>query len=205
MTLVKICGLKDPENIAAAVDAGADFIGFVFYAPSPRFITPEDAKKLSVIVPPHVKKIGLFVNANDAEIEAARASIDMIQLHGDEMPDRASEIKARFDLPVIKAVRIGGSGDVITINEFEDIVDWILVDARTKNEYGGTGHTFDWNLLREKTFKKPWMLSGGLNAENVKSAITALKPTAVDVSSGVETSKGAKNSKKITEFIRFVK
>ena len=209
MTKVKICGLKDRKSLDSAVNAGADFIGFVFYPPSPRFITPEQASVLKQAIPSGVKAVGLFVDASNEEIETAAKilPLDMLQLHGSESAERIKDIKARFSLPVIKAIRIGGAQDLDSIQDYEECTDWLLFDARPENAIlpGGTGQVFDWTLLSKKTFQRPWMLSGGLTAQNVSQALSCLQPDAVDVSSGVESAPGIKKPEKIRDFINTIK
>ncbi|PZP57469.1 MAG: phosphoribosylanthranilate isomerase [Micavibrio aeruginosavorus] len=210
MTLVKICGLKTPEAIDAAVQAGATFLGFVFFEKSPRNVTPEEAATLVERVPGHVKTVGLFVDPSDEEISRVLkiAKLDIIQLHGSETPQRNAEIKSRYNLPIIKAVKISAPEDLITLGPAQAVADWVLFDAKAheKSELpGGNGIVFDWQLLKGLKVTKPWMLSGGLHAENIKIALDALSPDAVDVSSGVEDLPGFKNPAKIREFIELVK
>lgn len=207
MTLVKICGIKDPENMTAAIEAGANFIGFVFYEPSPRYIEPDIAKTLSQQLPTGVKAVGLFVNPTDEYLEEITGFVplDIIQLHGDESPQRVNAIREKFAMPVMKAIRVASAEDLSDLAEFEKAADWILFDAKSQSEYGGTGHAFDWGILKDMQLSKPWMLGGGLNAGNVKDALSILSPTAVDVSSGVEITRGQKDVRKIKDFIRAIK
>jgi len=212
-TPVKICGLKDPENLQAAIDAGARYVGFVFYEPSPRNVTFDIAWNLARAVPTGVRSIGLFVNPTDEQLERILTGVqlDMIQLHGDETPGRIAEIKARYNMPIIKAIRVASASDLDNLDGFEAAADWLLFDAKIdsagadKTMLGGTGHSFDWNLLKGWKFKKPWMLSGGLNADNVGEALSALSPTALDISSGVEITRGQKDAGKIAEFMTAVR
>ena len=207
MTAVKICGITDTENLRAALDAGAKYIGFVFYKDSPRNIDPQVAWKLSREIPDDVTAVGLFVNPTDKELNAVLSSVKLgiIQLHGDEDPMRIVEIKASYGLPIMKALRIGDADDLENIPKFEKCADWLLFDAKIDGQQGGTGKTFDWNLLKDRKFYKPWMVSGGLNAGNVAQALNILHPDAVDVSSGVEKERGQKDPAKIREFIEAVK
>lgn len=209
MTEVKICGLSTPETLTTAVESGARFVGFVFYPPSPRHVAFDTAFHLARAVPTGVRSIGLFVNPEDEELEriATGIQLDMIQLHGDETPERVAEIKARFAMPVIKAIRVATKYDLEGIEEFEDAADWLLFDAKPANAElpGGTGQSFDWNILKGKSFKKRWMLSGGLDTDNVKEALSILKPNAVDISSGVESAPGIKDAEKIKSFIKAVR
>ena len=207
MTEVKICGLKDSENLKAAIDAGAGFVGFVFFESSPRNIDFHTAANLRQLTPENVKAVGLFVNPSNADLEkfAVGLRLDMIQLHGEETPDRIMDIKRAFGIPVMKAIRIGDKTDLEQLDEFLPVADWLLFDVKVEGEHGGTGKSFDWSLLRRRKIEKPWMLSGGLNAGNVASALGILRPKAVDVSSGVEIERGVKDAAKIRAFIKAAK
>lgn len=208
MVQVKICGIKTPEILQVAVEAGARFIGFVFYPPSPRSIATDTAKELALMLPTGVRAVGLFVNPTDEQLDAVTGCVplDMLQLHGDETLQRVAEIKARFALPVIKAFPVSTVEDFRCAEDYT-AADWFLFDAKPQqdNIYGGTGQSFDWTLLRGKSFSKPWMLSGGLTPENVGQALEILSPTAVDVSSGVESSRGVKDEAKIRAFLAAVR
>lgn len=207
MTAVKICGITDPENLRASCKSGARFIGFVFYEPSPRNISFDIAWNLAREVPTGVRSIGLFVDPKDDFLEHIISGIqlDMIQLHGSESPERVAEIKDKFKMPVIKAIRIHDESDLDGIERYELVADWLLFDAKSSKAQGGTGESFDWNVLEGRTFSKPWMLSGGLTPENICEALKALNPDAVDVSSGVEMERGVKDPQKIRAFIDAVK
>ena len=207
MTHVKICGVTEPHSLQAAINAGTRFIGFVFYEPSPRFVEHDIAWTLSQMVPTGVRSVGLFVDPDDTYIKHITSSVplDMIQLHGDETPARVSQIKSLINMPIIKAIPVSSAQDVNQAANYEQIADWLLFDTKTDSGSGGTGQTFDWTLLKDKQFQRPWMLSGGLNTNNIHSALSALKPDAVDVSSSVEESRGVKSPEKITEFINTVK
>lgn len=205
MTAVKICGIKDPETFTATVDAGADFIGLVFYEPSPRYIVPENAALLSHLPRKNARIVGLFVNPTDQELlhTLSQANLDMIQLHGEESPQRVAQIAALSNLPVIKALGLRGPEDLDNVAAYEEVADWLLFDYKADHPTlpGGTGQSFDWAILQGKTFKKPWMLSGGLTPENAVEALKTLKPDALDVSSGVESARGIKDPAKIRAFI----
>ena len=209
MTVIKICGLREPETLKAAVEAGARFIGFVFYPPSPRYIAPAQAGELMRMLPSTVRSVGLFVDPTDETLEntIALAPVDMIQLHGSESPERVKDIREKLMRPIIKAIGVRHEPDLDSVKKYEPVSDWLLFDARPENASlpGGTGQSFDWSLLAEKTFTIPWMLSGGLDENNVQTALAALKPDAVDVSSGVERARGVKDSNKIKTFINKVK
>lgn len=208
MTAVKICGLRDPENLRVAAEAGARFAGFVFYPPSPRFLEIEQARILAESLPEGLLGVGLFVDPSDEEISRVLGTVplDMIQLHGEESPERVAEIAALANLPVIKAIRLRAPEDIGEAEKYEEVADWLLFDSKIDHDLpGGTGQRFDWEILKNRTFKKPWMLSGGLTPENVAEALKILKPGAMDVSSGVEAARGVKDPEKIRAFLKSVK
>jgi len=208
MVQVKICGIKTPETLEAAAQNGARFVGFVFYPPSPRSVEADTAKELALMLPTGVKGVGLFVDPTDDQLEAVlgKVQLDMIQLHGEEAPQRIMQIKERFSMPIIKAIAVMDLADIQRAQDY-DAADWLLFDTKMPNSNisGGSGHAFDWSLLSGQTFSKPWMLSGGLNAKNIKQVLESLSPDAVDVSSGVETIRGVKDADKIKAFIRAAK
>lgn len=200
-TRVKICGITSVEDALSAVKFGADAIGLVFYAPSPRAVTMEAAKEISAAVPAFVTVVGLFVNAEKAEIEkiVSEVGIDLIQFHGDE----SSAFCGQFNRPYIKAVRVKPDTNLVQYaDDFSD-AKALLLDAYTEGVPGGTGKSFDWGLIPQHLVK-PVILAGGLSAENVAQAIERVKPYAVDVSGGVERAKGLKDVKKIQEFMQQV-
>jgi len=205
--IVKICGLSTEETIEAAVNAGADFVGFVFYPPSPRAVTPERAGRLVPPIPRRVGKVGLFVDPDDALIDRAltQAGLDMIQLHGLEAPGRVAEIRERFRRPVMKAIRVGGATDVAAADRYLAAADRLLFDAQPPKRAGalpgGNGEPFDWSLLAGRSWPLPWMLSGGLTIQNVAQALRTTGAPSIDVSSGVETSPGIKDAGLIRDFI----
>lgn len=205
MTAVKICGINTPEALEAATSYGARYVGFVFYPPSPRNVSFDIAWNLARAVPTGVRSVGLFVDPEDALLEQIVTGIqlDMIQLHGNETPGRIAEIKSKYAMPVMKAIRVRDESDLDNIAGYEAAADWLLFDSKPENAAlpGGTGHSFDWSLLKGKTFSKPWMLSGGLTPENVPDALAQLSPNALDVSSGVESAPGVKDAEKIKAFI----
>jgi phosphoribosylanthranilate isomerase len=205
VTNVKICGITTAEALAAAADA--DFVGFVFYAKSPRALTASAATPLALAAASRLKKVGLFVDPDNMQLEQILSSVklDMIQLHGNENPDRVRDIAARTKLPVVKAVRVATAADVQKARSYESVAQWLLFDAKVEGQQGGTGRAFDWSLLKGFRSPLPWMLSGGLNAANVGAALSVLAPNAVDVSSGVETAPGKKDPSLIREFIEIVK
>ncbi len=199
MTQVKICGIKTPDTLDAAVSGGARFVGFVFYPPSPRHVDKDTAKELVMNLPTGVRSVGLFVDPSDEELDnvLGYVSLDMVQLHGSETVRRVSEIKEKYAVPIIKAFSVTCAADIEKSKAYEDVANWLLFDNKT----GGSGQKFDWSLLKDKEFSKPWMLSGGLNANNVEEALKILSPNAVDISSGVERARGVKCPDKIRSFI----
>ncbi len=209
MSDVKICGIKDQEALDAAIEAGVRYVGFVFYPDSPRYIDPAEAKILAESVPKSVRRVGLFVDPGNKQLEKILGIVplDMVQLHGDKTPQRVIEIKELTSKPVMKAIRIATKYDLEELEDHETAADWLLFDSKPAgaSQPGGTGQSFDWSILKDKTFKKPWMLSGGLTEENVVDALSLLNPKVVDVSSGVESEKGIKDPEKIRNFINIVK
>ena len=200
---IKICGITTPEALDAAVDGGADYIGLVFWPGSVRYITCDSAASLSERARSRIKRVGLFIDPSDDLLRDTlqRTGLDMIQLHGREEQRRVQEIRARFGLPVIKAVRIGGAADLRHQAVTAPAADMLLFDADVKGMMGGTGVAFDWDLLKAFRASVPWMLSGGLTPENIRAALDTARPDAVDVSSGVEDSPGVKSPARIRAFI----
>jgi phosphoribosylanthranilate isomerase len=205
--LIKICGLRTPEALDAALDAGADMVGFVFFPPSPRHLGYEAAKLLGERVNGRAKKVALSVDATDAEIGQVVAALkpDMLQLHGRETPERLATVRSRFGLPVMKAIPVEQRADLSPVRQYAQFADRILFDARAPRDAtrpGGLGKTFDWRLLENLAIGVPFMLSGGLDAQNVAEAIAITCADGVDVSSGVERAAGDKDPDKIREFVR---
>lgn len=206
--IVKICGLKTPETLDVALDAGADMVGFVFFPPSPRHIaTMAQTRELGSRVNGRAKKVALTVDAGDLLLEDIVAALapDMLQLHGHETPARVAEVKARFNLPVMKALPVETAADIAAVKDYEKAADRILFDARAPKDAtrpGGLGTPFDWNLLKGVKIALPYMLSGGLTPDNVAEALRITGASAVDVSSGVERAPGEKDAEKIRAFIR---
>lgn len=208
-TQAKICGINTPESMTAAVKHGAAHIGLVFFPKSPRDVSPEEAAMLAARVPPQVNTVGLFVNPEDALIDRVLEAVplDILQLHGSESPERCAEIKARTGRQVMKALPVREADDLIPALEYQKACDWLLFDAKAPegaDRPGGNAVAFDWQLLTGKRWEKPWMLAGGLTADNVASAIRLTAAPHVDTSSGVEDSPGVKNPHKIGEFLRAV-
>ena len=203
---VKICGLTDPVHVADAVGAGADYLGFNFFPKSPRYVDFETAAKLMSDVPDPVKNVALVVNEDNATLDALveTARPDILQLHGAETPDRVAEVKARFGLPVMKAIGIAEAGDLPQIDAFGAVADYLLIDAKPpkgSDRPGGNAVTFDWTLLADREIPGPWLLAGGLVPGNVAEAIQRTGATQVDVSSGVESAPGIKDAGLVRAFI----
>ena len=200
-TRIKICGLTRAQDVRAAVAHGADAIGFVFYASSPRAVSIAQAAALVALLPPFVASVGLFVNATADEVNCVleRVPLQLLQFHGDEVEADC----ARFGRPWIKAARMRAGVDLVEFASLHPGASGILVDAFVEG-YGGGGKTFDWSLI-PRGFGRPLVLSGGLDADNVVDAVRRIRPWAVDVSSGVESDKGIKDTAKIAAFIAGVR
>ena len=205
---VKICGIKTPEALQAALAARADFVGFVFYPPSPRSLAPEVAAELAELARGRAASVALIVDADDATIERIVTAVepDFLQLHGSESPERVAEIARRWGRPAIKAIKVESAGDAERALDYVDIAKLILFDAKAPKDLagalpGGNGLAFDWRLLDGVKDRVPFMLSGGLTPDNVADAIAATGATIVDVSSGVETAPGTKSPDLIRQFI----
>jgi phosphoribosylanthranilate isomerase len=205
--IVKICGLATPDALDVALDAGADMVGFVFFPPSPRNLSFKTAAALESRVRGQAKKVALSVDADDTLLSYVVDALgpDILQLHGTESPLRVAEIKAKFKLPVMKAIPVETKGDLAAIARYAAVADHLLFDARAPREAtrpGGLGKTFDWQLLENLDPGVPFMLSGGLDAGNVGEALRITRTPGVDVSSGVERAPGEKDTDKIRAFIR---
>ncbi len=201
---VKICGLNDAAGMAAAIAAGADFVGFVFFPPSPRAVTPAQAASLAR---PGPLKVGLFVDPTDELLAAtlATAPLDILQLHGEETPARCAAIRARFGRPVMKALGIAAPADLDRLADYAPVVDRFLLDAKAPPGAplpGGNAAPFDWTLTAGRAIPRPWLLAGGLTPDNVAEAIAVSGAPGVDVSSGVEKARGAKDPARIAAFVR---
>jgi phosphoribosylanthranilate isomerase len=204
-TAIKICGLTTPGALEAAIRAQADFAGLVFYAPSPRNLALALAAQLAERAEGRIKRVGLFVDADDDTIGSAAtaARLDALQLHGEESPERVAQIKARFGLPVWKALPVAAKEDVARADAYAGAADLVLFDAKTPKGSalpGGMGLTFDWDLIAGWKSGVPWGLAGGLTPGNVAEAIRATGATLVDTSSGVESAPGVKDVAKIAAF-----
>jgi phosphoribosylanthranilate isomerase len=204
---VKICGLKTPETVKAAVDAGAAYVGFNFFGPSPRFLSPGDAGALAIEVPPGIAKVAVTVDLDDAALDAITGAVplDMIQLHGTETPERVAAVRHRYGLPVIKMLGLGGPEDAALIDAFGQVANQLLVEAKAPKGAvlpGGNGVAFDWRLIAGRRWPVPWMLAGGLTPENLAEAVRLTGARQVDVSSGVESAPGVKDPARIAAFLR---
>jgi len=205
--IVKICGLSTAEALDVALDAGADMVGFVFFSPSPRNLSFKVASALEARVRGRAKKVALSVDADDTLLSYVVDALgpDILQLHGNESPLRIAAIKARFKLPVMKAIAVETKADVAAIARYAAVADHLLFDARAPREAtrpGGLGKSFDWHLLENLHPGVPFLLSGGLDAGNVGEALRITRAPGVDVSSGVERAPGDKDSEKIRAFVR---
>ena len=211
---VKICGLKTPSDIDNCIKAGADFIGFVFFQKSPRHLSPANAAELSDYyecnyTDSRIKKVALCVNPTDKELSeiVSTSKPDFLQLHGTEPPMRVDEIRQKYGLPIIKAIRVKTQLDIKASHQYNLLVDWLLFDAAASADLmpGGNGESFNWSLLADFECDLPWMLAGGLNPNNVAHAIAQTNPDGVDVSSGVEASAGIKDDLLISAFVKSAK
>jgi phosphoribosylanthranilate isomerase len=203
---VKICGLTDPAALAAAVEGGARWLGLVFYPPSPRALSPEVAAELAAHAPADRTVVGVFVDPDNALLDQVlvRVRLGAVQLHGAESAERVAAIRARTGCAVIKALQVAEARDLAAVSRYAAVADMILFDARPKEPGrlpGGNGLAFDWRLLQDLQPAQPWLLSGGLSAENLAAAVTLCRPPAVDVSSGVERRPGQKDPAKIRQFL----
>jgi len=204
---VKICGLATVDDVRACADAGANYMGLVFFEKSPRNIIIPAARELALAAPLGLAKVALVVNPSDAELDAITATVplDMLQLHGRETPERVAEVKARYGLPVMKAVGIADGDDLPKLESYFGVADQILVDAKPPKGGelpGGNGLSFDWRLIAGRRWPCPWMLAGGLTPENVAEAVKMTGAKQVDVSSGVEDAPGQKNAEFIQKFVQ---
>lgn len=204
--LVKICGIKDADAMRAAAEAGADLLGFVFFPPSPRAVTPAEAAALSATVTGGPLRVGLFVDATDVALAATLAAIplDILQLHGEETPERCAAIRARFGRPVMKALGIATPADLDALAAYAPAVDRFLLDAKAPPGAplpGGNAAPFDWTLTAGRAIPRPWLLAGGLTPQNVAEAIRVAGAPGVDVSSGVEKARGVKDPGLIAAFV----
>jgi phosphoribosylanthranilate isomerase len=204
----KICGLKTPEAVAAAVEGGAALVGFNFYTRNPRAVAPAVVKELAARMPAAVLKVGLFVDESDARIAEVLGgcALDVLQLHGSETPERVKEIRARFGKKVIKVIPVSRAADLDRAADYEQVADYLMFDAKPPKTManalpGGNALSFDWTLLANRRFARPWLLAGGLTPDNLAEAVRISGAPMVDVSSGVEDRPGEKNVSKIKAFL----
>jgi len=207
---VKICGITSEEAIEAAVEAGADYVGLVFFPPSPRTVLPARAAELIQFLPDDIATVGLFVDADDAFLESVlrEVRLDLLQFHGRESPERLEAVRLEYGLPVMKAIPVAGAADLAAADPYLAVADRLLFDAKPPKGAqlpGGNAAAFDWTLLAGRKWGLPWMLAGGLDPTNVVEAIRVTGARAVDVSSGVESAPGVKDPAKIHAFVTAAK
>lgn len=207
---VKICGLNDEEAVEAALDAGADFLGVVFFEKSPRAVTPFRASELLQWVPEEVGRVGLFAEPDDSLLNAVmnQVRLDAFQLHGAESPERVEQVRLEFGMPVIKAIGVSDLADLEKAKAYAEVADWLMFDAKAPagaERPGGNARPFDWSLLAGRNWPCPWFLAGGLTPSTVGEAVRLSGAKAVDVSSGVESAPGVKDPRLIAEFIAAAK
>ncbi len=203
---IKVCGLSEPVTLEAALAAGVDMVGFVFFPASPRHVTLATARDLGARVEGRALKVALSVDANDAALAAMIAVLapDLLQLHGSETPERVAAVRARFGLPVMRAVGLATSADLAAVAAFDAVADRLLFDAKPPSGHalpGGNGAAFDWTLLRGVRTRAPWLLAGGLRPDTVASALRETGAPGLDVSSGVERTPGVKDPAAIARFV----
>ena len=204
----KICGINDPEAMRAAISGGASHVGFVFYPSSPRAVNPGEAMALASVVPERVQKVGLFVDPEDDQIDKTLfvVKLDFLQLHGDETPERVRDLKQRTGKKVMKVIKVSEASDIARAEAYVRIADALMFDAKPpvgmKDALpGGNAVSFDWRIMSGHKWPLPWMLAGGLNADNVAEAVALSDAAIVDTSSGVEDTPGRKNIEKIAAFL----
>jgi phosphoribosylanthranilate isomerase len=206
---VKICGLKTEDAVASAVLSGADYLGFVFFANSPRNVTVEQAKNLMKIIPDDIKVVAVTVDAKNEDLDIIFANFkpDYIQCHGSESVERLIELKERYGFAIIKAIAVSSQDDIVKGMEYENIADMLLFDSKDPESIlpGGNGLSFDWTLLKSLSFTKNWFLSGGLTIQNINDAISITGARQVDVSSSIESKPGIKDPDLIRKFLNKVK
>ena len=207
MVKVKLCGFSNKETVDLAASLDVDFLGFIFCETSPRNISPEKAKEITEGLPANVKKVAVIVDADNDKIAhiAENLKPDYLQLHGKESPERVLEIKNLFHIPIIKAVAISNKNDLLKVKGYENIVDFFLFDTKVGNSSGGSGKIFDWEILQNLKISKNWFLSGGLNIDNIDFALKSTKAKMIDLSSGIEKTKGVKSRSMIKNMMNFLK
>lgn len=203
---IKFCGLSRVEDVAAAAAAGARYVGFVFFEKSPRNVSLAQARDLALEVPLGIAKVALVVDASDATLDeiVAQVPLDMLQLHGSETPERVAEIRARYGLPVMKAIGVAEAADLDAIDRYAPVADQLLIDTKKPkgaDRPGGNGLAFDWRLLAgRKYWTVPWMLAGGLTQDNVAEAVQVTGARQVDLSSAIESAPGVKDAARMKAF-----
>jgi len=202
---VKICGLRTLADVQAVVDAGAAYFGLNFFPKSPRYVTLDQARLLALASPPGLAKVALTVDADDATLDAIVEAmpLDMLQLHGHETPDRVAQVRLRYGLPVMKVVGVADEGDLANLFDHSTIADQLMIDAKPPKGAvlpGGNGVTFDWRLIAGRRWLRPWMLAGGLTAQNVAEAVRLTGARQIDLASGVESAPGVKDAGMIKAF-----
>ena len=204
---VKICGVRTAEDVAAVAAAGAAYVGLNFFPPSPRFVSLEQGRALALAAPVGLAKVALTVNADTATLDAIVEAmpLDMLQLHGHETPERVAEVRVRYGLPVMKVIGVRDEGDLACLFDYSTVADQIMIDAKPPTDAvlpGGNGLTFDWRLVAQRRWLRPWMLAGGLTSDNVAEAIRLTNARQVDVASGVESAPGVKDPARIAAFVQ---
>jgi phosphoribosylanthranilate isomerase len=205
---VKLCGFTEENSLKVAIANKCDFLGFVFYDKSPRYITPEAAARIAALVPPSIAKAAVLVDPSEEFLQEITQKFhpDFFQFHGNETPDFLKKVSQKFpQIKIIKAVRISSREDLEQTKNFEDCVDFLMLDSKIKGELGGSGKSFDWTILQNFHSKKPWFLSGGLNVNNIEEALKISGATMIDVSSGIEEIRGKKSPKLINEFMKKIR
>ena len=204
---VKICGLRTLADVAAVAASGAAYAGFNFFPPSPRYLTLAEARSLALAAPPGLAKVALTVDADDATLDALIEAmpLDMLQLHGHETPDRVAALRTRYGLPVMKVIGVRDEGDLAALFDFSAVADQLMIDAKPPKGAvlpGGNGLPFDWRLVAQRRWLRPWMLAGGLTPANVAEAVRLTNARQVDVASGVESAPGVKDPARIAAFVQ---
>jgi len=204
---IKLCGFSEEDTINFASNFNINFIGFVFYNKSPRNVDINKIPQITKNIPQNIKKVAVIIDADNITISQIIAKLkpDFLQLHGDESLKRTKEIKELFKIPIIKAFRISSKKDMQQIKAFEEIADYFLFDAKINGQKGGTGKSFNWNILKELNTTKEWFLSGGINVDNFKEALKITNAKMIDLSSALEEVKGVKSKKLIEEFMTQIK
>lgn len=204
---VKLCGFTDEAAVIKAVEYNADYIGFVFYQPSPRFVFPKKAQELANLIPPSIKKVAVTVNASEGEITEILQTLkpDFFQLHGNEDIQYIKNFREKFPQEkIIKAFGVKNAEDLLINNDFANLADYFLFDVKSDKEFGGTGTSFNWKLLNNFASKKDYFLSGGINANNIEEALKT-SAFSLDISSGIEEEKGKKSPRLIAELMEQIK